>query len=343
MRDVARVLQQVHLRYGTDAEPGIRRLGTSKFRYRSEETGRPPAAADLERIRQLAVPPAWTDVWIAADSHSHLQATGRDQRGRKQYRYHAVFADGTAALKFGELIHFGLALGSLRRRVQRDLSANDLTHDCIVAVVVRLLDVTSLRVGNESYARENKTFGLTTLRSRHVAIRGTRVNFGFVGKSQHRFDLEVASPVMARLVRKCQDLPGQMLFQYRTEDGALRPVTSQDVNEYLAEHCGSLATAKTFRTWNASLAAGHALSAASGIGPSSPTTLNQVIDTVADELGNTRAVCRRSYVHPALVTAYMDGSFQKKWEAAPPARPSGLSADERRLLRLLRRSSSTSA
>lgn len=337
MLDFSEILDGDELRHGTDAEPGIRRVGTSKFRYRVELTRRTPSAADRERIRRLAVPPAWTDVWIAADPRSHLQATGRDQRGRKQYRYHPLFADGTTALKFGQLHNFGAGLGTLRRRVQRDLGTGRLGHDCVVAIVVRLLDVTSLRVGNQSYAKDNKSYGLTTLRSRHAAVRGGHISFGFVGKSHHRFDIDIESPVLARLVRKCQDLPGQMLFQYRTDDGGVRPVTSQEVNAYLSAHCFPSATAKTFRTWNASVAAGRALSAASAQGPANKLTLNSVIDAVADELGNTRAVCRSSYVHPALPEAFLDGSLSRRWDSAPPARPAGLNADERRLLRFLHR------
>lgn len=325
------------LRHGTDEEPGIRRTGTSRFRYIDDRTGRSPSTADMERIRRLAVPPAWTDVWIAADAASHLQATGRDARGRKQYRYHAAFSAGTAAQKFDQLHHFGASLGTLRRRVERDLhGSRALGHDQVVAAVVRLLDITSLRVGNEHYAKENRSFGLTTLRNRHAAIRGDRVRFGFVGKSHRRFDVEVSNPVLARLVRRCQELPGQMLFQYRDVDGAPRPLTSQDVNAYLTAHCWPGATAKTFRTWNASVTAGRLLSAAGDQGSASRTTLNAVIDAVADELGNTRAVCRQSYVHPALAAAYLDGSLSGRWNRPPAAKPSGLTVDERRLLRFLR-------
>jgi DNA topoisomerase-1 len=325
------------LRFGSDEEPGIRRAGTRRFRYVNERTGRAPSAQDLDRIRALAVPPAWTDVWIAADPRSHLQATGRDARGRKQYRYHAAFSAGSSAEKFAQLHHFGAGLGALRRRVQRDLHADGLGHDRIVAVVVRLLDVTSVRVGNEAYARDNHSFGLTTLRTRHAAVHGDHVQFGFVGKSHRRFDVDVASPVLARLVRRCQDLPGQMLFQYRALDGTLHAVTSHDVNDYLTTYCWPDATAKTFRTWNATVGAAQLLAAASGHG-SKPdvSTLNQVYDAVAAELGNTRAVCRQSYVHPAVPAAYLDGSLHRRWARSPATRPSGLTVDERRVLRFLR-------
>lgn len=340
--DADALIGEDDLRHGSDAEPGIRRHGTRRLRYVDDRTGRAPSAADIERIDRLAVPPAWTDVWIASDPTSHLQATGRDARGRKQYRYHSAFSAGTAAQKFGQLHHFGASLGALRRSVHRDLhTGNALDHDQVVAVVVRLLDITSLRVGNEHYARENRSFGLTTLRDRHAAVRGERLRLGFVGKSKRRFDIEVDNPVLARLVRRCQDLPGQMLFQYRDLDGAVRPVTSQDVNAYLAAHCWPGATAKTFRTWNASVAAGRMLAAAGDDGPPSRSTLNAVIDAVADELGNTRSVCRQSYVHPDLPASYLDGSLTRRWNRPPTTRPSGLTADERRLLRLVRRTTRT--
>jgi DNA topoisomerase-1 len=327
-----------HLRFGSDDEPGIHRRGTTRFRYVVERTGRSPSRADLDRIRALAIPPAWTDVWIAADPDSHLQATGRDARHRKQYRYHPAFSERTSELKFGQLHQFGSSLGRLRRRVQRDLASTGLGHDKVVAVVVRLLDLTSLRVGNEHYAQENKSFGLTTLRSRHAAVRGDHVLLGFIGKSHHRFDIEVTSHSLARVMRRCQDLPGQLLFQYRSVNGALCAVRSNEVNAYLAEHCRPDATAKTFRTWNATVAAAQLLADAAADGPASARRLNAAIDVVASELGNTRAVCRQSYVHPAVVAGYLDGTLARRWRRAPGRSPSGLTVDELRTLRLLRSS-----
>lgn len=324
------------LRFGSDEEPGIRRHGSTRFRYVVDRSGRRPSSDALARIRLLAIPPAWTDVWIAVDPLSHLQATGRDARGRKQYRYHPTFTERTSELKFGQLPSFGSALGHLRRRVQRDLDASGLGRDRVVAVVVRLLDITSLRVGNEHYAQENDSFGLTTLRSRHAKVHGSAVQFGFEGKSHHRFDIEVNNPKLARVVRRCQELPGQLLFQYRTADGAVNAVRSNDVNAYLAEHCCPGATAKTFRTWNATVSAASLLAEASDEGPATARRLNAAMDLVAHQLGNTRPVCRQSYVHPTVVEHYLAGTLARRWRRAPTDRPRGLTMDERRTLRLLR-------
>ena len=291
----------------------------------------------MERIRALAVPPAWTDVWIATDAASHLQATGRDAKGRKQYRYHADFTASQSEDKFADLVAFGTALGRLRRRVDRDLRSDALDHDRVVAVVVRLLDLTGLRVGNAEYARLNRSFGLTTLRDRHAVVRGTTVNLSFRGKSAHEFDVTVESARLARIVRQCQNLPGQQLFQYRTADGGRRAIGSSDVNAYLAEHGNVSMSAKAFRTWNATvLAAEGFVQAAADDGEPSARVVNEVIDQVAGELGNTRAVCRASYVHPAVVGSYLDGTLVPQWRRPVGTRPAGITVVERRVLRLLK-------
>jgi DNA topoisomerase-1 len=248
------------LHFGSDEAPGIRRRGTKRFTYLNEVTHRPVSQDDLHRIRSLAVPPAWQHVWISADPQSHLQATGRDARGRKQYRYHPAFVDSQSENKFSELVSFGNVLGSLRGRVDRDLRRDDLDQDRIVATVVRLLDITSLRVGNTEYSRANKSFGLTTLRNGHVVVRGSRIRMSFKGKSAHEFDVSVDSKRLATIVRRCQDLPGQQLFEYRTADGSLFEfVDSSDVNHYLGDHAAAGITAKTFRTWNATVRAAEGL------------------------------------------------------------------------------------
>jgi DNA topoisomerase I len=325
--------------FGSDEQPGIRRTGRSRFRYRNERTGRPASAADLTRIRSLAVPPAWTDVWISVDPDGHVQATGRDARGRKQYRYHAEWTAQQASTKFAELPAFAGAIGRLRRRVQRDLARPGLERDRVVATVIRLLDVTSLRVGNDEYARSNGSYGLTTLRNSHAVIRGAAIRLNFPGKSAHQFDLTVRDARLARIVRACQDLPGQQLFQYDTDDGPVS-IDSADVNAYLGSHGVVGASAKTFRTWNATVlaATGFAEAAAGGLA-ANRQSVNMVIDAVARELGNTRAVCRASYVHPSVVSAYVDGRLAALWEPAVGRRPSGLTADERRTLRLITRRS----
>ena len=325
------------LRFGSDQEPGIRRRGSKRFSYVDDRTGKAPSPADLQRIRALAIPPAWTDVWISADPGSHLQATGRDSRGRKQYRYHAEFVDSQSENKFADLVVFAQVLGSLRSRVRRDLSRDDLSHDRVVATVVRLLDVTSLRIGNIEYARANRSFGLTTLRNNHVAVRGSTVRLSFRGKSAHDFDVVVDNARLAKIVRACQHLPGQQLFEYSAGDGVVRPIGSSDVNAYLAEFGAPGMTAKTFRTWNATVRAAEGLADVAQL-EQAPTkrVLNAVIDDVADHLGNTRSICRKSYVHPAVVDAYLDGTIMKRWQRPVGQRPSGLTVGERRTLRLLR-------
>ena len=313
-------------------------MGTKRFSYVHED-GRRASPEELERIGKLAIPPAWTKVWIAADPWSHLQATGRDAKGRKQYRYHEVFTAGQAANKFADLVQFGYALGPLRRRVRKDLARTDLSHAHVVATIVRLMDITSLRVGNEEYSRTNDSFGLTTLLNDHARVRGSTIHLAFRGKSRHDFNVHVGDARLARIVRRSQDLPGQRLFEYRDPAGEVRAVGSSDVNAYLSEHVAPGFTAKTFRTWNATVRAGQGLAEA-GAHNDLPTkkVLNEVIDDVASHLGNTRAVCRKSYVHPAVVEAYIDGSLAQRWQRPVPSSPSGLTVPERKALRLLRAS-----
>ena len=326
-----------HLVFGSDQEPGIRRRGTKRFSYVDETIGRPVNRAALERIHALAVPPAWTDVWIAADGRSHLQATGRDARGRKQYRYHSAFTASQADNKFADLVSFGHALAPLRRRVSRDLARDDVDYDRVVATVVRLLDITSLRIGNAEYARTNGSFGLTTLRNRHVEVRGATIRLAFTGKSAHKFDVRVDNARLARIVRTCQHLPGQQLFEYRSGHGEIRRIGSTDVNTYLVEHGGPGVTAKTFRTWNATVRAADLLAIASEHDePPTNRVLNEIIAEVAEHLGNTRAVCRNSYIHPAVVTAYIDSTLIPGWRRPVGSRPAGLTIAERKTLRLLR-------
>lgn len=333
----ATTTQRHSLRFGSDHDPGIRRRGSKRFTYITERTGRTiTSEAELQRVKALAVPPAWTDVWIAADPDSHLQATGRDARGRKQYRYHEAFIDDRADHKFADLLGFAASLGQLRRRVDRDLRKDELSHDRVVATVVRLLDVTSLRIGNAEYARSNKSFGLTTLRNRHAMVRGSTIHLEFRGKSAHNFDVTVENKRLAHIVRSCQHLPGQQLFGYKTFDGMVRRVDSADVNAYLGEHARPGATAKTFRTWNATVRAAEALFVATQQEDTpSKGVLNAAIDQVADHLGNTRAVCRNSYVHPAVVDAYLDGTLERRWTRPVGKRSNGLSVAEKKTVRLL--------
>ena len=239
--------------------------------------------------------------------------------------------------KFGELQAFGMALPVLRRQVERDLRSEQPDHDHVVAIVVRLLDITGVRVGNEEYARANQSYGLTTLHNHHAKINGTSIRLKFKGKSSHNFDISLEDKRLAKLVRQCQDLPGQRLFEYVDERGAIRAVGSDSVNDYLRQHTALPSTAKSFRTWNASVAAAERLAVASSAEEEpNARTINAAIDEVASLIGNTRAVCRRSYVHPMIVDRYLDGSLADKWSAPINRRVRELSAAESRFLRLLR-------
>lgn len=327
------------LRFGTDDEPGIRRHGRARPRYEDARGKAVSDARTLARIAQLAVPPAWTDVWIAADPRSHVQATGRDARGRKQYRYHPRYRAHQDEEKFEMLVPFGHGLPALRRQVDHDLGSRGMPRDRVVAAVVELLDQTLVRVGNEEYARANGSFGLTTLRNRHVDVTGTLLRLRFPGKSKKQFDVTLDDARLARVVVRCQDLPGQLLFQFVDSDGEPRPVRSSDVNAYLRAHMAIDATAKTFRTWNATVYAAAALSgvAAPDSAREGKATVTAMLEVVSAQLNNTPAVCRRSYVHPMIVDAYLDGSLEGRWKAASGRGSSALSIEERKTLSMLDR------
>ena len=298
------------LKYANPAAAGItRRRRGGGFVYRSAG-GRPLRdARTLARIRALVIPPAWTDVWIAPDSRAHIQATGRDAAGRKQYRYHPLWAAERDATKYHRMLAFAAALPAIRRRIRLDLQQPPASRPFVLATVVALLERTHFRVGNEEYVRTNGSHGLTTLRDRHVTVRGRRVHFAFRAKSGIRQEAALDDAQLARAVRVCQDLPGQILFQYEDDDGRIRAVTSSDVNTYLREASGGEFTAKDFRTWAGTLAAAQELDTCEP--PRSPTAAKRsivaAIDRVAESLGNTRAVCRRCYIHPAVLEAYQAG------------------------------------
>lgn len=313
--------------------------------------------ATLDRVRKLAIPPAWTDVWICADARGHLQATGRDARGRKQYRYHPDWRQERDSTKYARLIELGRALPRLRRAIAADLRRPGLPRRKVLGTVVKLLETTFIRVGNEEYARQNHSFGLTTLQDRHVAIRRANVRFHFRGKSGVFHDVSLHDPAVARIVRRCRDLPGQELFQYLGEDGVPVPVGSADVNAYIHEVAGHDFTAKDFRTWAGTVLAAralHALGRARSGRPGNergarmssrrPTSrdVTRAIEEVAGRLGNTPAVCRKCYVHPHVVGAFLDGTLSSAFARVTgvPSRASGLRADERAVLALLRRRAS---
>jgi DNA topoisomerase-1 len=297
------------LRYVSDHDPGItRRKSGTGFSYRRPDGG-PIDEPTLDRIRHLAIPPAWTDVWICPDPRGHIQATGRDQKGRKQYRYHDRWRHVRDENKYDRLIAFGRALPRLRARVERDLGQRGLHRDKVLAAVVRLMEITLIRVGNEEYAKQNKSFGLTTLRDQHARIRGAQAVFEFRGKSGKMHRTGLRDRRLARIVKACQDLPGQRLFQYIDDDGQPRAVESADVNAYLREALGEDFSAKDFRTWAGTVNAARALAMAPDCASAAEAKrhVSTCIKAVAGLLGNTPAVCRSAYIHPVVLTAYADG------------------------------------
>ncbi len=307
----AEAAQEAGLIYTSDDEPGIRRVRRGKgFEYVGPGGERITDPATLDRIRALVIPPAWRHVWITTRPRGHLQATGRDARGRKQPRYHDRWRETRDANKFDRLADFGRILPRIRARVARDLRRDGLPKEKVVAAVVRLLETTFARVGNEEYAKQNRSYGLTTLRDRHVKVEGSTVRFVFRGKSGVEVSVGVTDRRVARVIKRCEELPGQMLFQYQ-DGGELKTVTSDDVNEYLREASGEDVTAKDFRTWAATVLAACALREAPRFDSETEAKRNVVaaIDEVARKLGHTRAVCRRSYVHPAVIDTYMRGAF----------------------------------
>jgi DNA topoisomerase-1 len=293
--------------------------------YRAQDGRRITDRATLARIRALAIPPAWTDVWICPDPCGHIQAHGRDARGRKQYRYHASWRRNRDTEKFSRLASFGRALPAIRRHVDRDLGGRGITRQKVIAAVVRLLDATSLRVGNRTYLRENGSFGLTTLRNRHVVVDGSRLRFRFRGKAGKILEAGVQDQRLARLVARCQELPGQDLFQYLDEDGEPRAIGSADVNAYLRDAARAEITAKDFRTWAGTLLAYRSLRGAAaerGTATTARAAVNDSVRVVADALGNTPAVSRQSYIAPTVVEAYLgDGLSNRDGDATHGSDP----------------------
>ncbi len=300
------------LRYVCDTTPGIRRVRAGKgFRYVGPD-GKPVRdPKTLRRIRALAVPPAWTDVWVCPIANGHLQATGRDARGRKQHRYHAAWRRNRDETKYHRMVAFARALPRLRRRVEKDLALRGLPRRKVLAAIVRLLETTLIRVGNEEYARDNHSYGLTTLQDQHADIEGAHVCFHFRGKSGMEHEIDLTDRRLARIVQQCQDLPGQELFQWVDEEGEVHDVNSADVNDYLREVVGHEFTAKDFRTWAGTVLAARALQEFQTFDSQAQARRNVVraIEEVARRLGNTRAVCRKCYVHPAVLDAYLDGTL----------------------------------
>jgi len=320
--------------------PGIRRIGSkTRIRYVDAHGRTISAPAVLQRIKSLAIPPAWTDVWICPDPRGHLQATGRDARGRKQYRYHPQWRAVRDEVKYGRLLAFADALPRIRARTAADLGRAGLPRDKVLAAVVRLLERTLIRVGNEEYARENHSFGLTTMRSEHAKVRGADVHFEFRGKSGVSHAIDLHDRRLARIVKACRDLPGHELFQYVTRDGRRHAIGSGDVNAYLRDITGQPFTSKDFRTWGGTVLAACALAEAHRNGATKPTK-RQIVDAVkavSNKLGNTVAVCRKSYIHPAVLDAYVQGSVIRARTDVPIGVAHTLSDEEKAVVGLLRR------
>jgi len=320
------------LRHSRDGENGFVRAGDpGSFEYLDAAGERVGDAATLERIRSLAIPPAWTQVWICGDERGHLQATGRDARGRKQYRYHARWRETRDADKFDHLLEFAGALPRIRRHARLDAALPGLPRRKVLAAIVQLLERTCIRVGNERYAEQNDSFGLTTMRNHHVRVKGARMEFQFRGKSGKFHRIAIDDPQLARIVRRCRDLPGQELFQYLDESGSVQSIGSSDVNEYLKEIAGCEISTKDFRTWTGSVYVASLLRRRDRVGV---THVAAAVREASRRLGNTPAICRKSYVHPRVLDP-------QTW--AHPARrttvraPRGLRTEEAAFLSIVRR------
>lgn len=329
------------LRYVSDDIPGITRKKSGKiFTYINENGKAIKNKKIIERLNALAIPPAYTDVWICPFENGHIQATGRDARGRKQYRYHEKWNATRDSSKYDKMISFGFALPKIRRTAKKHLNLKGLPKEKVLATIVQLLDKTHIRVGNESYAQENKSFGLTTMRVKHVAIHGANVEFVFTGKSGVKHDVELNDKRLAKIIKQCHDLPGYKLFQYIDDSGEQRSIHSEDVNTYLKEISGDDFTAKDFRTWHGSVCA------CTELGKLQPCTskaeakreINAIIEQVAKNLGNTKAVSRKAYVHPQIIESYSDGlllSVLDKVNKKPAKKLQALKSEEIQLMHFL--------
>lgn len=334
--------REAGLRYVNDSKPGItrRRCGRG-FRY-IDADGKPVRdKATLARIRSIVIPPAWKDVWISPLANGHLQATGRDARGRKQSRYHARWREVRDETKYERMLLFGTTLPEIRERVEHDLSLPGLPREKVLAAIVRLMEVTHIRVGNEEYARENHSYGLTTMRGKHVQVQGSHVRFKFPGKSGRKHSIEFSDRRLANIVRRCQDIPGYELFEYLDEEGNPHSIDSADVNDYIRAICRQDFTAKDFRTWAGSVLASMALRDFDEFTSQTQAKKNVVaaIKSVAERLGNTPAVCRKCYVHPAVLESYMAGALTRAARRVMNAEDQveAIRAEEQALIALLRK------
>jgi DNA topoisomerase-1 len=331
------------LRYVSVDRPGIRRKKVGKgFSYVRPDGTKLSRSDVVRRIRSLAIPPAWTDVWICPFANGHIQATGRDAKGRKQYRYHPLFREVRESTKYERIVSFADALPAIRARVCEHMALPGLPREKVLAAVVHLLETTLIRVGNDDYAKQNKSYGLTTLKNRHVAIEGSEVRFRFTGKSGRHWSLKVKDRRIAKIVKACQELPGQELLQYVDEDGKEQDVTSSDVNAYLKEITGQDITAKDFRTWAGTVLAALALEELKSFDTAAQAkrNLRTAIERVAARLGNTPTICRKCYVHPEVLNSYLDRSLvleiQSEVESELRDELAGLRPEEAAVLAILR-------
>jgi len=330
------------LRYVTDAIPGIRRVKRrAGFSFISADGTPIRDSKEIARIKALAIPPAYTDVWICPIANGHLQATGRDARGRKQYRYHKRWREVRDENKFDRMVEFAKALPAIRGAVHRDLGLPGMPREKVLAAIVSLLERTAIRVGNEEYARENESFGVTTLRDEHVEVEGSKVFFRFRGKSGKEHEIEVRDKRIARIVQRAQDLPGQQLFEYVDDDGVVRPVRSEDVNEYIKEISSGEFTAKDFRTWDGTMLCALELAALKAEEESVTARkqmIAEVVKNVAAHLGNTPTVCKKSYIYPGVIDQFLkNGALQLIEKAAGRALPHALDRHETAVVALIER------
>ena len=337
--------REAGLVYINEGGPGIKRLGDSfkNFKYVNPRGAAIKDERTLARIKRLAIPPAWREVWICPRENGHLQATGRDAKGRKQYRYHPHWREARDETKYNKMLQFARALPKIRATVRKHLDLEGLPREKVLATVVRLLETGLIRVGNDEYARTNKSYGLTTLQDRHARVNGGSVKFRFRGKSGKDHEIELVDPCLARIVQKCQALPGQELFQYRDEQGKVRDVTSTDVNQYLKEISGAEFTAKDFRTWAGTVLAAIALAEFQKCDTQTRAKQNikAAVERVAKTLGNTPAICRKCYVHPAVLEAYLEGNvietFRKRAHQQLTKISAKLQPEETAVLTVLKR------
>ncbi|HEX2939671.1 MAG TPA: DNA topoisomerase IB [Rhodopila sp.] len=327
--------RSARLRYVTDQSKGIRREPTADgFDYFGPDGHRITDEEELARIRKLAIPPAYQDVWICPYANGHLQATGRDARGRKQYRYHPRWREVRDEAKYSRMLVFGKVLPKIRAQVEADLARRGLPREKVLAAIVRLLESTLIRVGNEEYVKQNKSFGLTTMRTRHVKVEGGRIRFDFRGKSGTEHHIDLRNRKLAGVVRRCQDLPGQELFQYLDEANQPHTIDSDDVNDYLQAISGEPITAKDFRTWAATNLAALALQQFEAFDTEAKAKKNvvQAVESVSKMLGNTPAICRKCYIHPAIFDGYLDGrlldALKQRTEEKLADPGAGLKAEE---------------